>query len=196
MAYQYDVFVSYRRQNPVRGWVQEQFHPLLTQWLAESMPEEPSIFIDEGIETGETWPDTLRHALKTSRLLVPVLSPPYFRSRWCRAELDTMLAREQELGMRTPHNRDGLILPIRFHDGEHFPAHMRQMQPEDFTPWAFGAPYFADSAHNIGFVEAVKQLAVRLAARLPHVPAWDPAWPVRLPEPTPVPHSTPLPRLR
>lgn len=195
MAYEYDIFLSYRRRNPVRAWVQEQFHPQLAQWLSESMAEEPRIFIDEGIETGETWPETLRHALAHSCLLVPVLSPPYFRSSWCQAELDTMFLRERLLGLRTAENRAGLILPVRFHDGEHFPSHVRQMRPENFSDWAYGAPYFSNSEHHIGFVEAVKRFAMRLARRLPEAPAWQQDWPVSLPEPTPVPRATPLPRL-
>jgi macrodomain Ter protein organizer (MatP/YcbG family) len=39
--YQYDVFISYRRPNPVGDWVKNHFHPLLVEWLSQAMPYEP-----------------------------------------------------------------------------------------------------------------------------------------------------------
>ncbi len=36
--YEYDVFVSYRRKQPVMDWVKNHFHPLLEQWLPNAMP--------------------------------------------------------------------------------------------------------------------------------------------------------------
>jgi hypothetical protein len=57
MTYQYDIFLSYSRRDPVLSWVRDHFKPLLEQWLAQSMPADPSIFRDEdSIETGASWP--------------------------------------------------------------------------------------------------------------------------------------------
>ena len=92
--YQYDVFVSYRREPPVSEWVANHFLDGLVEWLGETMAEEPRIFVDvKRIETGTAWPDVLREALLTSRLMVSIWSPRYFRSRWCLAEHRSMRAR-------------------------------------------------------------------------------------------------------
>lgn len=118
--YQYDVFISCRRPNPVGGWVKNHFHPLLVEWLSQAMPYEPEIFIDaEGIETSDDWPLKLRQALLGSRCLVTVWSADYFRSAWCMAEWKSMAKREDLLGYRTPENPSGLVYPVVFFDGEH-----------------------------------------------------------------------------
>ena len=65
------------------------------------------IFQDvDGIAFGEHWPKRLDQALAACRFLIPVLSPRFFKSAPCRAELRTFLAHEQAAG------RDDLILPI------------------------------------------------------------------------------------
>src|SRR4051794_13044009 len=116
--YQYDIFISYRRAPPVSDWVENHFRRLLEEWVGESFAErEPRLFIDTRVETGTDWPLELRNALLRSCLLVPVWSPRYFRSAWCMAELRSMRAREQQLGMRTQSDSSGLIFPVRFNDG-------------------------------------------------------------------------------
>src|SRR5512134_1300064 len=78
--YVYDVFISYRRKQPVMDWMRLHFFPLLEVILPECMPRAPRIFIDWETETGAEWPARLAQALATSRCLLPVWSPQYFRS--------------------------------------------------------------------------------------------------------------------
>jgi len=73
MAYEYDVFVSYRRKS--RDWVCEYFLPLFEYHLQEAVGGRAiSIFVDtEDIEAGDAWPQRLHHALAHSKCLVPAI---------------------------------------------------------------------------------------------------------------------------
>ncbi len=65
------------------------------------------IFLDrDAIEFGENWQDRLIEGLLGARFLIPVLTPSYFASPACRAELETFLELEASLG------RKDLILPL------------------------------------------------------------------------------------
>ena len=66
-----------------------------------------TIFQDtDGIKFGQHWPKRLSDALQEARFLIPILTPSYFTSPNCRAEVIEFL--EYESAAR----RDDLILPI------------------------------------------------------------------------------------
>lgn len=194
MAYEYDVFVSYRRQAPVDEWVHELFKPLLVEWLDVAVPEETRVFVDDQLETGVSWPLELKRTLLHSCFLVPVWSPKYFRSPWCLAELHTMLARERELAMRTDANPDGLIFPIRFNDGEHFPQGVRDIQILDLSPHTIPGVAFKRTKGYVALTRKVRAFTELLAGRLPGAPEWKEDWPVATPDAEDA-APVPLPRL-
>ena len=68
-----------------------------------------NIFQDvDGIEFGQAWKKRLTEAISTSRFLIPIVTPLFFKSDPCRDELKQFIAHEKSLG------RDDLILPIYF----------------------------------------------------------------------------------
>jgi CheY-like chemotaxis protein len=68
-----------------------------------------SIFQDvDGIEFGQKWHKRLNEAILTSRFLIPIVTPLFFKSDPCRDELQRFIDHEKSLG------RDDLILPIYF----------------------------------------------------------------------------------
>jgi CheY-like chemotaxis protein len=68
-----------------------------------------NIFQDvDGIEFGQKWRKRLTEVISTSRFLVPIVTPLFFKSDPCRDELKQFLEHEKSLG------RDDLILPIYF----------------------------------------------------------------------------------
>ncbi|ETX05997.1 MAG: hypothetical protein ETSY2_19735 [Candidatus Entotheonella gemina] len=194
-GYKWDVFISYRRREPVRSWVHEHFYKRLYEWLPEKMVREPTIFIDEQIETGAPWRDELRNALQTSRFLVAVWSPSYFRSAWCTAEWHTMLAREKQLALGAHTTPKGLIYPIVFDSKELFPATAATIQYRDFSPWNINFSGFEATEHYGHFIREIQQVAMELGALILQAPSWDPAWPVEMPSPDSI-QSVSLPRLR
>jgi TIR domain len=182
--YIYDFFLSYRRHAPVGDWVKYHFYPLLNRWLAQSMPEDPKIFIDfNDIDTGSNWSARLRNGLKSSRCLIAVWSPDYFRSSWCLAECHSMMAREQVLGFRTDANPAGLIYPVVFSDGVHFPKEFQQIQQKNLKPWAISSLAFAETKEFVELEREVKQIAEELSAMLQHCPEWQEDFPIVEPQP-------------
>src|SRR6478672_3749931 len=68
-----------------------------------------NIFQDvDGIEFGQKWKKRLTEAISTSRFLIPIVTPLFFKSGPCRDELGQFIEHEKSLG------RGDLILPIYF----------------------------------------------------------------------------------
>jgi hypothetical protein len=176
-GYEYDLFISYRRRDPVLGWMKNHFLPQLQQWLPQCVAEEPRIFIDFGLETGTDWPLSLQRALKRSKCLLPILTPEYFRSSWCRSEWESMIERERQLELRTESNPLTLIYPVRFFDGEHFPPEAQQMQWYDLSAWNYPVLSFAQTESFLHFIVAMQNLARELARITLAAPEWQPGWP-------------------
>ncbi len=173
--YEYHIFISYRRSDEdwVR-WTRENLvRPLRT--LLRPALGDVRIFADEQIESGTTWPMRLAQALARSRLVVPVLSRDYFNSDWCRLELALICHREQQCGMRTPANPDGLILPLVIDDGDTFPAEIQAIQTKrihDFAnPWMR-----PDSPRQEELAEHLRLWCPCVEDALRRVSAYDPAW--------------------
>src|SRR5260221_1953918 len=183
LDYEYDIFISYRHKGPAFSWVTEYFHPMLEQWLPEHVPStyEPKIFIDSQIDTGAEWPQKLRRALKTSRCVLPILSPEYFRSLWCRAELATIKKREECLGMRTEQNSDGLIYAVVFASPALLPNEIRDhIQYRDLSQWATNQANFRESKNFEAFENEIKLVCQELWKMIQRLPGWD-DWPIVMP---------------
>jgi len=195
--YEYDVFISYPHKEPALGWVFNHFEPTLKHWLGESIEHEPKIFVDFEIETGSDWPLELQKALKNSRYMVAVWSPRYFRSKWCVAEWQSMLAREKNFGFRTPQNPKGLIYPVKFFDGELFPEKAKRTQHIDLEEW--NNPYlnFKDTKRYDGFVRKMQEVAKEVAKLVPIAPPWQTDFPIVIPQQYEEPEGlTELPKLK
>src|SRR5215204_5881319 len=150
-GYVYDVFLSYRREGAPYTWVKDYLLPLIADWLPESLPYRPHIFVDErSILVGTQWEDELAHALKRSICLLAVWSPEYFRSPYCVAEWESMRVRERLLGLRPGQRR--LILPVKFADGQWFPEPAQATRQIDLSPWAMPYAQFKAAPEYLTFV--------------------------------------------
>lgn len=178
--YEWEVFISYRRADPVHSWVHKHFAKLLRDWLPLSLPAGHSceIFLDEEMETGVDWPLSLQNALHRSRILVPILSPTYLNSEWCMAEFAAMQERERLCNFRTPDDPRGLIYPVLFHDGEHLPQYMNDIERQDLRDWASAAPNFDQTPDYFAFEAKMKEIAGEIGRLVTDVaPDWDSGWP-------------------
>jgi FxsC-like protein len=72
----------------------ERFFGDLDRWVQtlQSRGSSPGFFDTHGINAGDDWPVRLREALSTSRILVPMYSPRYVTSDYCRWEWRTFYA--------------------------------------------------------------------------------------------------------
>ncbi len=195
--YTYDVFLSYRRANPVGDWVHNHFHPLLAEWLPQVMPRDPKLFIDtRSIETADDWPLKLQQALRGSRCVVAVWSANYFRSPWCVAEWRSMLKREEKLGYRTEDRTRGLVYPVVFFDGEHFPSEAKRTQSKDLRRWSNPDLSFRNTQDFLGFTQEIKTIAGEIWEMVDQAPPWQPDWPIIIPDQQDETISVTLPRLQ
>lgn len=85
---QYDIFISYSHHDNEThgGWVR-QFHDRLLNDFRSRSGKKLSVFLDEeGLRTGAVLSSRLKDALAQSALFIPILSPAYLDSSWCRRE--------------------------------------------------------------------------------------------------------------
>ena len=171
LDYEYDVFFSYKRHDLTLNWTRE-VSQRLKLWLTEELGgTQAEVFVDEScIEIGDKWPDSIKHALKHSRCMVCVWSPSYFQSTWCVSEWKSFLEREKMVEI-APH---GLIAPLRFHDGEHFPTEARHVQSEDVALYAATVPAFWSSAKAIDLETKLKSFASAVAKIIQIAPPFRP----------------------
>ena len=128
MDYEYDIFISYRRDDLTKAWIEKIFIPPLRSHVFYELGFHPRFFIDEQLEVGTTWPLSLGHALGTSKTIIPLWSKTFLNSVWCTCEISHMLEREAKTGFRTPQNPDGLVFPTIIHDGETLPINLSSIQ--------------------------------------------------------------------
>jgi hypothetical protein len=86
-----------------------QFRERLSAEVRAQTGEEFYIFQDRSdIAWGQAWQQRIDEALDAATLLLIIVTPSFFRSAMCRAEVERFLARERELG------RQDLILPVYY----------------------------------------------------------------------------------
>jgi hypothetical protein len=176
MAYQWDVFLSYRRFKEWPGWVNDHFLPLFTHYLGEELGRDANIFIDtEAVETGCVWPLKLAEGLSESRVLVCLWSKQYFSSSWCLAELAHMRARESACGFGSMERPECLIVPAILHDGEDFPQAVRHIQTKDFREVA-NVRIARGSAREEQLADTVRRWVPDVKAAVMRAPVFDPKW--------------------
>jgi TIR domain len=106
----YGAFMSYARFDDQHDDGQlTQFRERLSAEVRVQTGEEFPIFQDRNdIVWGQNWQRRIDQTLDAVTLLLVIITPSFFRSHACRAEVERFLARERELG------RDDLILPVYY----------------------------------------------------------------------------------
>ena len=178
--YEYEVFVSYRRRDPVLSWMNNHFFPKLVHWLPQFWPSEmptPRVAKDDQMETGVRWPDRLAQMHAGSRCMVAIVSPEYFRSAWCVSEWRAMQAREKLVGMATKQRTRGLIFPVLFcGDTSILPKEAASRQWADFTRLNFPDEVFRFHPSYLELDQAVQDVARDLVSMIKSAPKRR-AWP-------------------
>lgn len=193
-GYEYDIFLSYKRNYPEEDWVKNHFYEKLHWWLHSRGLFKPRIFIDKGIKVGTDWQKEIEHALKTSKCLVAIWSPPYFYSKNCLTELQTMIKREELLGLRTDKKRQGLICPVIFNDGDRFPQQYMKIQYFDMHTVNIPEKVFEMDVKYVKFIEEVQKLCEQLLPMIENAPPWSSKWPIVYGKPGRRPND-PFPRI-
>ncbi len=172
--YQWDVFISYRQFDKWKEWIDKHFKPFLKKALqVELRKTDVRIFVDrDDIVEGANWPDNLRSALATSRVLVPLICAGYWDTEWCRRELAIMLEREGTCGHRAKNSVSTLIIPILIHDGDRIPPSFSKVQVFKAKP----AHVRSHLSSKAGLETFIQEVAVRIAEHHKRCPTFDPNW--------------------
>ncbi|MGJ4928877.1 TIR domain-containing protein [Bradyrhizobium sp. HKCCYLS2038] len=176
MSYTHDIFISYRRHPETLAWIQQHFLPLLTLRVEMELGRTLTVFIDQQVETGTSWPQALGTALGCSRTLIALWTGNYLSSVWCSAELSHMVAREQEAQLRTAQHPHGVVIPAFIHDGHRFPAELGYMQRFEIQQ-CFNVRMAPKSPRAEELDAALAAQAPAIAACIEHAPAFRATWP-------------------
>jgi MinD-like ATPase involved in chromosome partitioning or flagellar assembly len=129
-GYKYDLYVSYVHTAPVDEWARD----FLDMTVVEvdrrlARDDDLRIFYDyRELETGVEWQTQLAHALASSALLLAIVTPRYFQSRWAIAEWMTFEQRQKR--MEGEHH---LIFPVVVGKIMNAPTWFRQHLYYDMT---------------------------------------------------------------
>jgi hypothetical protein len=175
MPYKHDIFISYRRDEETRAWLNKHFIPLLKHRLKMELGIEPSIYTDQQLEIGSSWPVALGDEIASSKILIALWTKTYLNSEWCACELSHMLEREIRYGLRQAQNMDGLVVPIIVHDGETLPAPLSIGQKLEIQD-CFNSRMSIDSPKAEKLAENLSTAASGIAKLIVNAPGWEEQW--------------------
>jgi hypothetical protein len=178
MSYQYDIFISYRRNSETLAWIKEHFLRLLKLCIGLELDREPSVFLDDQnlTESGTSWPTVLGEALGKSRVLIVLWTGNYRASVWCSEELSHMLARQREAKLTTTDHRYGVVIPAIIHGLDKFQKALGEIEYFDIQS-CFNVRMAHDGGLAEKLCESLKAQAAAIAKCIDHAPAWRESWP-------------------
>lgn len=119
-------FMSYAHADDKfnKGYLTE-FCQCLSGEVRLYLGEEFPIFLDrKDIKWGDSWKKRIEGSIDGTTFLIPIITPGFFKSQYCRDELSRFLERERTLG------RDDLVLPVYFIDTPLLEDEMKRKQDE------------------------------------------------------------------
>jgi tetratricopeptide (TPR) repeat protein len=98
---EYDLFISYSHKDDADGWVTALVATLQADHCPEFSPTPLRLFFDRhDIRDMDDWERRIRLGLKSAKVMLAILSPNYFASKYCRQEWQEY--REYETRRRLP----------------------------------------------------------------------------------------------
>jgi hypothetical protein len=172
--YEYKAFFSYKRHSLTDEWHSE-LMVRIQFWLSQELAiqDVPIFFDTRSIGNGLVFDQAISDALRKSAVIISVMSPLYFESAHCLAEIGTFIKREDHLRK----NRGALISCARFHDGASYPLPFSHMQSEDFAEFANPAGAFWNSPAGVAFQPRIRAFAGAIAGKIKAAPDWDSRFP-------------------
>lgn len=171
-GYKFDLYISYAHDAVLTDFLRA-FVEQLEQWIGFETGKDARIFFDfRELSLGDAWAEILSGSLSRSKVLVPILTQRYFRSKWAKAEWSVFEKREQLAG-GTP-----LIIPILMHKGLGYklPEWAAMRKSFDLSDLPLHAGAFRDKRRSLQMTERVQELAKLIAQQLSNVPPYDPTW--------------------
>jgi hypothetical protein len=113
-----DIFVSYSHIDnesfgDVRGGWVDIFHAQLQQFVDVHIGQRTKVWRDRRLTGAEVFSDEIAQQLRSSAVLLTVLSPGYLRSEWCNRELLGFVERAEEQGNLKVGNLQRVVKVLR-----------------------------------------------------------------------------------
>jgi hypothetical protein len=176
MAYEHDIFVSYRRHPETLIWITTHFVPLLELHVEMELQRKPVIYIDTQTDSGTSWPVSIGAALGNSRIMVALWTGNYLASDWCAQELAHMIARENKFQLRTVERPHGIVVPAFIHDGNKFPQELSHIQHFEIQSY-FNVRMAREGRLAEALDSALSEQAPAITACIENAPDWEEEWP-------------------
>jgi hypothetical protein len=117
MPYDHDIFISYahiddRPFGDTKGWVEQLFERLKVR-LAQLLGAEPAIWWDARLQGDQYFAGEIGDRVSGTLLLVPVVTPRYVNSAWCRGELQEFCRRAARTGGVEPRNHSRIFKIVK-----------------------------------------------------------------------------------
>jgi hypothetical protein len=179
MAYEHDIFISYKRDPEALEWIRRFLKPLLTHRVQMELGRPVSVYVHEvgdQIPAGTAWPVELGEVIGHSRVLIALWSGDYLASEWCCHELLLMLEREREAKARTTRNKFGLVIPIIAHDGDTMPDRLASAQRLEVSE-CFNSRMPSDGVKAERLADLIALHSKGIAAAIDAAPRWQKTWP-------------------
>ena len=104
------------------------FHDRLAADFRSRSGKKLNLFLDrEGLNTGDVLSDRLKKALNASAILIPILSPTYLSSRWCRREFLHFM---EQAGDRLIVGGSSRIVPVQLMPYDRYEAESNEDQTQ------------------------------------------------------------------
>lgn len=135
MPHKYDIFISYGHlddEDPagdVKGWV-DLLVERLPRLVSNNLGYLPTVWRDErSLRGNDLLTAAISEGVTTSLLLIPILSPRYVQSDWCRRELEAFCQSEPPPGAPAFRSRIFKIIktPLLFHLAKKEPEALREL---------------------------------------------------------------------
>lgn len=151
--YRYDLYVSSPSGGTLDSWVEDHLLPLIQEALAARLSRSLRVFFYRAtLSSRGEFRGELAEALQSSRVLLALLSPQYFRSEWCAHEWGYFSSLElSEPGQSR-------IVPIVLRMGE-FVEDVSQRQIFDFQRFVVVGGAWKESSDYVAFKRAVDDVA-------------------------------------
>jgi hypothetical protein len=167
MDYEWDLFVSFRREDSWTPWTHDYFKRELIAYLQPELQRRPSIYVDDRSPGDVSSATALGTKLARSRALLAVFSGDYWTSQWCLHELDLMLDRAA----------GGLehVIAVIVHDSKDLEPPIGLIESTSLEGFRFTHMDMSGNLYQ-QFSAAIRNLAPRLCDTIDNSPVIDGAW--------------------
>jgi hypothetical protein len=119
-GFEYDIFISYARvdNEPFgaggRCWI-DAFHDALCTGITQHLGVRPALWRDTRLRGNEDFPAEIEDGLAASAIFLPIFSPAYLNSAWCRREFEAFARKADTTAGLWVKNKLRIIKVVKTH---------------------------------------------------------------------------------